>query len=71
MFEKVCTKLGISKLLKRYFPGQERDVMTVAQYKLKSLCVPGGREARLLNPPTLRQREIYDTLALPLPLRIG
>ena len=39
--------------------------------KLKSLCVPGGREARLLNPPTLRQREIYDTLALPLPLRIG
>ena len=34
VFEKVCTKLGISKLLKRYFPGQERDVMTVAQYML-------------------------------------
>lgn len=34
MFEKVCAKLGLTKLLKRYFPEHEKELLTVAQYML-------------------------------------
>lgn len=33
-FDKVCTKLGVTKLLKRYFPEQYKEILTVAQYML-------------------------------------
>ena len=34
MFEKVCAKLGVTKLLKQYFPSQKDAIMTIAQYML-------------------------------------
>ena len=34
VFEKVCGKLGVTKLLKRYFPDQEKEMLTAAQYML-------------------------------------
>ena len=34
VFDKVCTKLGVTKLLKRYFPEQFEEILAVAQYML-------------------------------------
>lgn len=34
VFEKICVKLGIKKLLKRYFPEHESEILTAAQYML-------------------------------------
>ena len=34
IFEKICDKLGIKRLLRRYFPGQENGILTIAQYML-------------------------------------
>lgn len=33
-FEKICEKLGVTKLLKKYFPEQEKEMLTTAQYIL-------------------------------------
>ena len=32
VFDKICTKLGVTKLLKRYFPEQFEEILAVAQY---------------------------------------
>ncbi len=34
VFEKICNKLGIKKLLKKYFPENYSEMLTVAQYML-------------------------------------
>ena len=39
--------------------------------KLKTIQYPGSHKPRLLNPPTKKQREIYDLLDLPIPDCIG
>lgn len=34
VFEKICSKLGIKRLLKRYFPENYTEILTAAQYML-------------------------------------
>lgn len=34
VFGKICAKLGVTKLLKRYFPKNYSEILTVAQYML-------------------------------------
>lgn len=34
VFNKICTKIGVTKLLKRYFPENYEEILTMAQYML-------------------------------------
>ena len=39
--------------------------------KIKTIQYPGSDEEWLLNPPTKRQRELYELLEIPVPECIG
>ena len=65
-----------SYLLKQLKPYMRKNNLTLHSIllefdKMKTIQYPGGHTPRLLNPPTKRQREIYDLLEISTPECIG
>ena len=65
-----------SYLLYALKPYMRQNSLTVRKIlldldKMKSIQYPGKGDPRLLNPPTRRQRDIYEALQIPLPMRIA
>jgi transposase len=65
-----------SYLLKQLKPYMRKNNLTLHSIlleldKMKTIQYPGSHTPRLLNPPTKRQREIYDLLELSAPECIG
>ena len=59
--QKVFRKLGVTKLIQKYFPENEREMLTAAQYMLSEGNVMSYIDEYSLNSPQINQHNLKSS----------